>query len=394
MRKEGEMREWRDSVGGIRVTRVRIHNLQQVLQTPISWCAGSDVASLRTTVVEVETNAGITGWGEGRWGEAIVRQAPGLVIGRSPFEIESIFDQIGGQRGARAPGGLDVALWDVIGKALARPVSDLLGQVHRRRVQPYASVGYRKNSWPDLVDGFAQDARYWTQEQGFRAIKIKTGYGPELDIKIVRAVRQAIGPDIKLGIDSGHPGAYDDGTAVGLGRQLEEFNLEFWEEPIDQADLAGYARLKNALRIPLASGETATIDWLIANLLNRQAVDIVQPDVVCVGLTGGRRIGYACWLNRVRLIPHTWSHTPIRIAATLHWMCTLPTFFDRIVDPPPCLMELHPPYESVAWDLTEECLDPSDDDGLIPVPTGAGLGLTIRRDVLDKHRVGDVIEIA
>ena len=149
--------------------------------------------------------------------------------------------------------------------------------------------------------GFAEELRHWTKDMGFRAAKVKTGYDPVTDVRILRAIRKAIGEEIHLGIDSGTPGAYDDGTAVALGRQLEELNLEFWEEPINKYDLDGYARLKNALRIPLASGEALPIDWVIENYIQRQAVDIVQPDISESGFTGGKRISYAAWLNRVRL---------------------------------------------------------------------------------------------
>jgi hypothetical protein len=106
-------------------------------------------------------------------------------------------------------------------------------QAASRARQPYASAGYRKN-WKDLEAGFAAELRHWTHDVGFRAAKVKTGYDPVTDYRVVSAVRKAIGDEIRLGIDSGTPGAYDDGTAVSLGRRLEELNLEFWEEPINK----------------------------------------------------------------------------------------------------------------------------------------------------------------
>jgi D-galactarolactone cycloisomerase len=269
------------------------------------------------------------------------------VIGRSPFEVEAIFDELTElqsvpfhdmPRQAPMPGGLDTALWDIVGKALGKPLSALLGKQYRRRVMPYASAGYRKN-WSDLEKGFADELRHWTHDAGFRAAKVKTGYDPVTDIRILRAVRSAIGEEIHLGIDSGTPGACDDGTAVRLGRQLEELNLEFWEEPINKFDLAGYARLKNALRIPLASGEFLPVDWLIENYIQKKTVDIVQPDISDCWFTGGKRITYACWLNRVRLMPHSWG-TPIRSATEMHWVATIPNL-SGAWNPPPTLFELH-----------------------------------------------------
>jgi len=378
----------------VRITKVRIHPLRQKLKTPISWCCGKDVSSLSTSVVEVRTNQGVTGWGDGMWGDNLLRDHPELVIGRSPFDAEAIFEEMGAHsRNARTPGGLDAAIWDIAGKVTGKPVHELLGRQYRDRIMPYASVGYRKNSWPDLVRGFAEEERHYAHDLGFRALKAKTGYGPELDIEIVAAIREAIGPKVKRGIDSGAPGIYDDGTALGLGRQLERYNLEFWEEPIYQHDVDGYARLRNLLRIPLASGEGVAIDWLIDNYINKKLVDIVQPDINRAGFSGARKINYAAWLNRVRVIPHTWAHTPLRIVATMHWVACVPVEFERYVNPPPCLMELHPPHEAVAWELTEERLEMDKSDGCIPLPEGPGLGVTVIPEVLEKYRYRDVVEI-
>ena len=387
----------------IKVTKVRIHRLAHKLAEPMGYCcaAGGPIGLevVRANVVEVQTDAGITGWGDGNWGGDLIRRNPEIIIGRSPFAFEAIFDEIaeaGLQRYQNmprwmdTPGGLDVALWDIAGQAVGKPCWALFGKKHRDRVMPYASAGYRKN-WDPLEDGFAQELRYWTHEKGFRAAKVKTGYGPATDVKVMRAVREAVGDDIHLGHDAGTPGAYDDGTAVMLGRQLEELNLHFWEEPINKYDLEGYRRLRNALRIPLASGEALPIDWVIENYINGKVVDIAQPDISTAGLTGGRRLSYACWLNRVRLMPHSWG-TPIRIASEMHWVACFPST-STAWSAPPVLFELHLPHESPAWGLTEKRIEPDLSDGMIDVPTGPGLGISINRDELERERV-ELIEIS
>jgi D-galactarolactone cycloisomerase len=178
-----------------------------------------------------------------------------------------------------------------------------------------------------------------------------------------------------------------------LGRQLEQFNLEFWEEPIEKYDLEGYDRLRNAVRIPLASGETLPIDWVIKNYINRQTVDIVQPDIQHSGFTGAKKINYAAWMNRVRVIPHTWG-SPIRIAATMHWCACIAHGSDRYINPPPVMFELHYPHESVAWDLIDKYIEADKTDGKIEVPTGPGLGIRVIPEVLDKYRVGEKIVIS
>ncbi|MBI3679654.1 MAG: mandelate racemase/muconate lactonizing enzyme family protein, partial [Acidobacteria bacterium] len=344
------------------------------------------------------TDAGITGWGDGAWGGEALRKNRSLVIGRSPFEAESIYDELTDlsappfsdvPRNGASPGGLDVALWDIIGKALGKPICALIGRQRRSRVMPYASAGYRKN-WSPLEQGFADELRYWTRDAGFRAAKVKTGYDPATDVRILRAVRKAIGDDIHLGIDSGTPGAYDDGTAVMLGRQLEELNLEFWEEPVNKYDLEGYRRLKRVLRIPLASGEALPIDWVIENYIGNEIVDIVQPDISEAGFTGGKRVSHACWIHRMRLVPHSWG-TPIRIAAEMHWVACIPDV-SKAWSPPPALFELHLPHESPAWGLITPRIEVDKKDGLIEVPKGPGLGVGINRDELDRYRT-DLITI-
>jgi D-galactarolactone cycloisomerase len=386
------------SIPDLRIKAVKIHQLRQALKEPMGYCCAPGgvlgMTSTGASVIEVETDAGLTGWGDGAWGGEALRKNRDLVIGRSPFEAETIFEQVGDlssppfhslPRNTATPGGLDTALWDLVGKALNKPIHALLGRQHRRRVMPYASAGYRKN-WPDLEAGFAEELRHWTKDVGFRAAKVKTGYDPVTDVRVIRAVRKAIGDEIHLGIDSGTPGAYDDGTAVGLGRQLEEFNLEFWEEPINKYDLEGYERLKKTLRIPLASGEALPIDWVIENYIQRQRVDIAQPDISEAGFTGGKRLSYACWLNRVRLAPHSWG-TPIRIAAEMHWVACFPDV-SRAWNAPPVLFELHLPHESPAWGLTTRRIEVDKADGMIAVPTGPGLGIEINRDELERYRVG------
>ncbi|MFC1542039.1 mandelate racemase/muconate lactonizing enzyme family protein [Candidatus Latescibacterota bacterium] len=379
----------------IKITEVRVHFIRQKLERPIGYCCSVTpfgMTHVGATIFEVKTDQGITGWGDG-WNWQPIRNNPEIVIGRSPFEVEAIYEELGGYtRSEMEAGGLDIALWDIVGQTLGIPICRLFGKQYRTRVMPYASAGYRKD-WSDPEKGFAEEERYWSHEMGYRAVKMKTGYGPEMDVRVIRAVREAIGPDIKLGIDSGTPGIYDDGTAVMLGRQLEDLNLEYWEEPIEKWDIEGYARLKNSLRIPLASGEALPIDWVIKNYINPQTIDIVQPDIANAGFTGARKVNYAAWVNRVRVMPHTWG-TPIRIAATMHWAACIPQHSERFINPPPVLFELHLPHESPAWELTEKRIEVDKTDSMIEVPNNPGLGIKVIPEVLDKYRSSDTIIIS
>jgi hypothetical protein len=211
-----ELRAAGKTIPDLKITGVKIHIISQALPEPMGYCCAPGAVlgmkSMGSSIVEVETDAGLTGWGDGPWGGEVLRTNRGLLIGRSPFEAEAIFDEITDlsadafqarlPRFAPSPGGLDVALWDLMGKALGKPVCQILGKQHRKRVMPYASAGYRKN-WKDLEAGFAEELRHWTHDVGFRAAKVKTGYDPVTDYRVVGAVRKAIGEEIHLGIDSG-----------------------------------------------------------------------------------------------------------------------------------------------------------------------------------------------
>jgi len=126
------------------------------------------------------------------------------------------------------------------------------------------------------------------------------------------------------------------------------------------------------------------LDWL-ENYIQKQIVDIAQPDISESGLTGGRRISQACWLNRVRLIPHSWG-SPIRIVSEMHWVACFPDV-SRAWNPPPVMFELHLPHESAAWNLTTPRIEVDKSDGLIAVPDKPGLGIEINRDELERYRV-------
>jgi D-galactarolactone cycloisomerase len=368
----------------MRIAEVRLHKLAAPIKERFGWSL--NWTNQRTvTLVEVITDEGLIGWGDGGLYDELQRR-PDTVIGRSPFQVEAIFDELRtppilqGRPGAQRAGGLDVALWDLIGQALGVPVSQLIGRRYRDRIEPYCTALYRKD-WPDLAAGLAEEARTW-KAMGFRSIKMKIGYGPEIDARIVAAVRDAIG-DTGLGVDSNC--AYDAGTAVALGRRLEPYNLLWWEEPLSADDLIGYARLRSEIAIPIASGETLSTDQLIFDYIQSRLVDIVQPEIEFVGLTGGRRLSYLCWLNHIRLVPHNWG-TAIRTAAILHWMSTIAPITQAIAAPP-MLFELdcteNPFRDAVVRSPFR--IDPA--DGCIAVPVGSGLGIEVIREAVDEYRV-------
>jgi D-galactarolactone cycloisomerase len=372
--------------GEVRITGVVIHRLSARLSRPFGWSL--NWAESRTaTLVEVTTNTGLTGWGDGHWGGRRLTDNPGLVIGRSPLEVESIHDDLRpeaghqSRRGEAAAGGLDVALWDLCGQLLGRPVWSLLGQRHHSSIEPYLTALYRQD-WPDLGKGLAAEAAEW-KDQGWRRIKMKTGYGPEADLKAVASVRQAVGDEVSLAIDSNC--CYDAGTARGIGRRLEEFGLAWWEEPLLADDLDGYDRLAAQCAIPLAGGETLSADRLILDYIQPRRVDILQPDLETVGLTGGRRLSYLCWLNRIRLIPHNWG-TALRTVATLHWLAVTPPVTEGL-ESTPTLFEYDQTESPFRDAVLSSRLQQDPESKAFAVPQEPGLGVQVDRRAVERFEV-------
>lgn len=363
----------------LRIGRIRIHRLEAPIRERFGWSL--NWTQTRTVqLVEVETDDGLVGWGEGS------AQRAGLAIGRSAHEIAAIWElsrkptESQRRRGAPHGAGLDIALWDILGKSLGKPVCELLGPVYRTRVEAYCTALYRKD-WPDLAAGLAQEAAAW-KAQGYKRIKMKTGFAPQTDLRIVAAVRESIGDDVELGIDSNC--AYDASTACALARQLELFNLMWWEEPLLSDDLAGYDRLRANTSLPIAAGETESTDWLIVNYVQPHRVDILQPDLENVGLTGFRQLNYLCWLNRIRLVPHNWG-TALRTAATLHAMSTCPPLTEALA-PPPLLFEFDRTESPFRDAILSDHLNIDPSDASIAVPLAPGLGVTVIPEEVTRFR--------
>ena len=210
---------------------------------------------------------------------------------------------------------------------------------------------------------------------------MKIGYTPQIDAHIVRAVRAAIGPDMGLAVDANC--AYSVGDALALGRRLEDYNLLWWEEPILANDLSAYARLQGQLRIPLAGGETLLADDLIRDYIQPRLVDILQPEVELIGLTGARRITPLCWLNHLQLVPHNWG-TAVRTAAIVQWMATVPPLTPAL-EACPATFEFDQ-TESPFRDAVVETGFRLGPDGTITIPQTPGLGVRVIPEAVAQFR--------
>jgi D-galactarolactone cycloisomerase len=340
--------------------------------------------ALRTTrerafgIVEVITDAGITGWGEGATLPAR-RALDTHVVGRNPFDYEVIWEALHKQ-GVDTAGisAVDIALWDVMGKALKQPIHQLLGGAFRTRVQAYATGLFRRER-ADPTAALVEEARGYV-DQGFRAMKMKVGFGPDYDVKNVAAVRRAIGDDILFAVDANC--GYDVGSAIAVGRELAKNDLLWFEEPIAADDVEGYVEVRRALGIRISGAEQLRGRWAFRRMIQERALDIIQPDVcVCGGFTEYRKIAAMASANHVRVIPHMFG-TAIRLAATLHLLAAQPDS-PRAHEPVPALLEYDMSENALRTELAREPIRASGD--IVAVPQAPGLGIEIDREVLQRY---------
>lgn len=371
----------------MKITDVRTHVLSAALSQPFAYSrAWYDTRT--AMLVEIETDDGLTGWGEcygpAAMTAAVVRSVAPWLIGEDPLRTDFLWQMIyarlrdHGQKGVVIEGlsGIDIALWDIKGKHFGVPVYQLLGGPLRNEVQAYATGLYRRKSGDPL--------RYLTEEaagyvaEGFKSVKLKVGFGVQEDATVTRAVRDAIGPDVALMVDANH--AYDASAAIRLGRMIEEHDIGWFEEPVPPEDITGYQAVKAALSIPIAGGECEFTRFGFRNLLVSRAVDIVQPDTCAAGgLSECKKIADMAEAFGIRYNPHVWG-TGIAIAASLQLLAVLPAHTPNSLAPIEPMLEFdrteHPIRQAVLTEPLEHA------GGIIRVPDGPGLGIEIDRAAL------------
>ena len=245
----------------------------------------------RICVVKITTDQGIYGWGEGYGPADVIRQGITLLepilIGKDPLENESLWFEMYrktldfARRSVlfAAISAIDIALWDIKGKALNLPVSTLLGGQHRKKVVPYATGLYFSES-KTLVEDLVAEAKDYVA-QGFKAIKMKVGLSIKDDVRHVKNVRAAIGPDIQLMVDSNH--AYSLREAAELARKIEPYDIGWFEEPVSPEFYDQYAQLRQKTSIPIAGGECEYLRYGFLQLLQNKSVDIAQIEICASG---------------------------------------------------------------------------------------------------------------
>lgn len=373
------------------IAKIETFIVKQDLEQPF-YFSQWEYASRQVCLVKITAEDGTYGWGEG-YGPAKIVQAAieffvPLVVGQDPLNVETIwhtmyrrsFDYA--RRGVFLAGlsAIDVALWDLRGKILGQPVSILMGGRRREKVKVYATGMYFADGI-NLEKALAEEALTYAR-QGYKAIKMKVGLGVKEDLKHIRAVRKAIGPDIELMVDSNH--AYSRSEALSLVRKIEELDITFFEEPLSPEDYEGYRELRFRTEIPIAAGECEYLTAGFKHLVAGQCVDIAQPDICAAGgLTEVKRIVALANTFAVNVIPHCWG-TGIAFAAGLHLVSTLDAVPGRLRMPEP-MLEMDRTENPLRDRLTQPCFEAV--GGMVPVPTEPGLGVDVDPDLLEKFRM-------
>jgi D-galactarolactone cycloisomerase len=344
-----------------------------------------------SNLVEVETEDGVVGIGEA-WGPA--RATAGYLdlikpayIGRELFERERIWSELIGRRYhlglqnqmTACASGINIAIYDALGKTLGLPVCKLLGGLGRDRVPVYASDGYLtgdpKNQLAAQLERIA--------DQAFPGAKFKIGINPRSDEERVRLARDILGEEALLLVDVN--GNYTVDQALESMRRIARYGIHFYEEPLPPQDFRGYELLAARAPIPIATGEALYTIWDFNRLIAARAVDVVQPDVtLCGGLDEAKAIALLCRLNNVRFSPHVWG-TGVGLAAAVHLVAALPDYPHTDHIPAPTLVEYDVGDNPLRDQVLTRPLRPV--NGRIPVPEAPGLGIDLDRDALQRFRV-------
>jgi D-galactarolactone cycloisomerase len=351
------------------------------------------------TLIRIETDTGLIGIGAALGSPPVVaaivtHELAPECIGEDPIFSERIFEKM--YNGSRAKpalergvpqadesrrrgvimeaiAGVDIAVWDLKAQALGVPLYQALGAV-RTSVRGYASGGWAAGDAAEAeLGGYAA--------KGFTAVKMRVvghdGFSIPNAVRRVAAARRGIGPDKELMIDA--HGSLEVATAIRLAKELEQYNIAWFEEPVSPDDHAGQAEVRRSTTIPIASGEREFTRFDFADLLERRALDIAQPDVARAGgMTEIRRIAALTSTYGVRLAPHAWG-SGVLFAASLHVAMAAPNCH---------ILEVTQGYMPMMWELFEEPFDIRQ-DGTVHAPDRPGLGYTLRNDALDKFRYID-----
>lgn len=386
-------------VSGLKITNIETVLLSYRYNKNELWkWSGGTTLQRNTVLVKVETNQGIYGIGE--IGESaflpisvkqiIEERFKPLLLEEDPTNIEKLWQKMYirsahyGRKGVVIPivSGIEIALWDILGKRLNCPIYELLGGTYRKNIRVYASAGMSK-PLNELID----EAKQFI-EKGYLGIKIRIGQeDPSQDIESIRELRKAIGYQVDLMVDAGQcyvDFPWDFNTALRVARELEKYQVFWLEEPLHPDDINGYQRLSSEVDVPIAAGENEFTRFGFNDLIVNRSVDIIQPDVTrSGGLLECKKIAAIASAFHLRCAPHIFG-SGVGFMANMHFIASTPNAF---------VMEHDLTYNPLRDELLAE--PPSFSEGYINLIEGLpGLGVKLTDEIINKYpfKEGDAVQ--
>ena len=390
----------------MKITSIKSHVLRYELEEELGY--SQQYYKHRTAhLVKIETDEGITGWGEcfGPGNIALANKfivekvIQPLIKGENPTNKEYIWHKVynslrdSGQKGMpiQALSGIDIALWDILSKKANLPLYQLLGGKCNNQIPVYGyGMMLQKKPVEQLIELFQKEAKE-IKEKNFKAMKMKIGIGPKDDLKLVKAVREAIGDDYKLMVDANH--AYNLSDALYVGKGLDEMNIYWFEEPVAPEDYEGYKELKKKLNTNIAGGEAEFTKYGWNQLIKNRCVDIAQPEVCGLGgITEYLKVSALAQSNFIPIINHVWG-SALSIAVNLHLLTSMPDMPGGLFPSKPMLEFDTTSKNKFITELAEEKFSILDqvknNNGFAKPLEGIGIGINPSKDFIKKYEVSD-----
>ena len=386
----------------MKISSIKSHVLRYELDKELGY--SQQYYKHRTAhLVEIETDEGITGWGEcfGPGNIALANKyivekvIQPLIMGEDPINKEYIWHKVynllrdSGQKGMpiQALSGIDIALWDILAKKAKLPLYQLLGGKTNNKIPVYGyGMMLQKKSVEELCELFKKEANQ-IKEKNFKAMKMKVGLGPKEDLKLVSAVREAIGNDFKLMVDANH--AYNKNDALYVGRGLDEMEIYWFEEPVAPEDYDGYKELKEKLKTNIAGGEAEFTKYGWNQLIKNNCIDIAQPEVCGLGgITEYLKVSALAQSNFIPIVNHVWG-SALSVAVNLHLLTSLPDMPGGLF-PTKSMLEFDTTEKNIfITDLAEEKFSILDQvknkDGFASPLENIGIGINPKKEFIKEY---------
>lgn len=387
----------------MQIREIRSHVLQYDLPEELGY-SQQYYAKRTAHLIEIRTSEGLTGWGEcfGPGAVALANRAiiehviAPIVVGKDPLDREVIWHTVynllrdHGQKGMpiQALSGIDIALWDIAGRAAGLPICKLIGGRFRDRVPVYGYGMMLKRETPqDHIARFRDEAAA-IREAGFVGAKMKVGLGVKDDRKLAEAVRDGVGDDYRFMVDANHCYTVDD--ALDLGFTLDELDACWFEEPVAPEDRTGYRYLRSRLKTRIAGGEAEFTRWGWRDLLDADCLSIAQPEVCALGgISEYLKVAALAQARFTPVVNHVWG-SAIAVATNLQLLAAMPPMPGGLFQAEP-MLEFDTTENRFRDNLLKDALNIQDQvrntGGFARVPDGPGLGVDPDPDFIAHYAI-------